>query len=155
VRGSGRVSHLRPARSSVDGVDNQTEVREFLASRRAKITPEQAGVETFGGNRRVPGRNPYDKGLTDLVGELSTRSEEFRTRWAAHNVRLHRTGIKHFHHPLVGDLELAFDAMELPAQPGLTLTAYSAEPGSPSEGGLKLLASWAATNQHLEKADTR
>jgi transcriptional regulator with XRE-family HTH domain len=105
--------------------------------------------------RTEAGRNPYDKGLTDLVGELSTRSEEFRTRWAAHNVHLHRTGIKHFHHPVVGDLELAFDAMELPAQPGLTLIAHSAKPGSPSEDGLKLLASWAATNQHLEKADIR
>ena len=82
----------------------------------------------------------------DLVGELSTRSEEFRTRWAAHNVRLHRSGTKHFHHPAVGDLHLSFDALELPGEPGLTLTAYSAEPGTPSADNLALLASWAATN---------
>ena len=96
--------------------------------------------------RTEAGRNPYDRGLTDLVGELSTRSEEFRTRWAAHNVRLHRSGTKHFHHPTVGDLQLSFDALELPGEPGLTLTAYSAEPGTTAADNLTLLASWAATN---------
>jgi transcriptional regulator with XRE-family HTH domain len=93
------------------------------------------------------GRNPFDKGLTDLIGELSTRSEEFRKRWAQHNVRLHQSGIKTFRHPAVGDLEVHYDALELPAAPGLTMMTYSAEPGSPSEDRLRLLASWAATNQ--------
>jgi hypothetical protein len=80
--------------------------------------------------RTEAGRDPYDRGLSDLVGELSTRSETFRTRWAAHNVRLHHTGVKRFHHPVVGDLSLLnFEAMPLPADPGLTLTAYSVEPG--------------------------
>ncbi|MFI0226779.1 helix-turn-helix transcriptional regulator [Streptomyces lydicus] len=97
--------------------------------------------------RTQAGRNPYDKALTDLIGELVTRSAEFRTAWAAHNVRLHHTGTKRFHHPVIGDLELSFEAMELPANPGLTLTAYSAEPHSPSHDGLKLLASWAATSE--------
>jgi transcriptional regulator with XRE-family HTH domain len=95
--------------------------------------------------RTEAGRDPYDKALTDLVGELATRSEQFRTRWAAHNVRLHHTGVKHFHHPVVGRLDLAFEAMPLPADPGLTLTAYSAEVGTPASDGLQLLASWAAT----------
>jgi transcriptional regulator with XRE-family HTH domain len=95
--------------------------------------------------RTEAGRTPYDKGLTDLVGELSTRSEEFRTRWATHNVRLHRTGVTHFRHPVVGNLELVFTAMDLPGQPGLTLKAYTAAADSPSADGLKLLASWAAT----------
>jgi hypothetical protein len=104
--------------------------------------------------RTEAGRNPYDKGLTDLVGELSTRSEEFRTRWVAHNVRLHRSGTKHFHHPAVGDLHLSFDALELPGEPGLTLTAYSAEPGTPSADNLALLASWAATNVEAAPAET-
>ena len=102
--------------------------------------------------RTEAGRNPYDKGLTDLVGELSTRSEEFRIRWAAHNVRLHRTGSKHFRHPAVGDLQLSFDALELPGEPGLTLTAYSADPDTPDADNLALLASWAAT--HIETAIT-
>jgi hypothetical protein len=95
--------------------------------------------------RTEAGRDPHNRDLTALVGELATLSDEFRTRWAAHNVRLHQRGTKVFHHPVVGRLELAFDAMDLPADPGLTLTAYTAEPGSPSEDGLRLLASWAAT----------
>ncbi|HTJ72009.1 MAG TPA: helix-turn-helix transcriptional regulator [Actinospica sp.] len=95
--------------------------------------------------RSEAGVDPHDKPLQDLVGELSTRSDVFRTRWAAHNVRFHRTGGKNFHHPVVGDLDLVYDAMELPADPGLTLIAYSAEPGSASQDALDLLASWAAT----------
>ena len=84
--------------------------------------------------RTEAGRDPYNRELTDLVGELATRSEEFRSRWAAHNVRLHRAGTKRFHHPVVGDVELAFDALELPGEPGLTLTAYTAEPGLADRG---------------------
>jgi transcriptional regulator with XRE-family HTH domain len=95
--------------------------------------------------RTEAGRDPYNKELSDLVGELSTRSDDFRIRWAAHNVRLHLTGSKHFRHPVVGDLTLHFEAMPLPADPGLTLTAYSAEPGTTSHDALRLLASWAAT----------
>jgi transcriptional regulator with XRE-family HTH domain len=95
--------------------------------------------------RTEAGRDPYDKALTDLVGELATRSEPFRTRWAAHNVRLHHTGVKHFHHPVVGPLTLGYEAMPLPADPGLTMTAYHAEPATPSQDALRLLASWAAT----------
>jgi hypothetical protein len=95
--------------------------------------------------RAEAGRNPYDKGLTDLIGELSTRSDNFRTRWAAHNVHFHQTGAKQLHHPVVGDLDLTYEAMELPSDPGLTVLVYTAEPGSPSSDALNLLASWAAT----------
>jgi transcriptional regulator with XRE-family HTH domain len=95
--------------------------------------------------RTEAGRNPYDKDLTDLVGELSTRSPEFGTSWAAHNVRLHRSGRKHFHHRAVGDLDLAFDTLDLPDQPGLTFTAYSADPDTPTADNLALLACWAAS----------
>jgi len=95
--------------------------------------------------RSEAGSNPYDRDLSDLIGELSTRSETFRTRWAAHNVRFHRTGIKHLHHAEVGDLELSYEAMELTSDPGLTFLAYTAEPGSPSADALKVLASLAAT----------
>ncbi|MFB7776015.1 helix-turn-helix domain-containing protein [Streptomyces bauhiniae] len=97
--------------------------------------------------RTEAGRDPYDRDLHDLVGELSTRSEEFRSRWAAHDVRHHGTGTKHFHHPVVGALTLAYEGLQLTADPGLTLTIYTAEPGSPSEEGLRLLASWAATEE--------
>ncbi|QYX75663.1 helix-turn-helix transcriptional regulator [Streptomyces akebiae] len=99
--------------------------------------------------RTEAGRNPHDKGLHDLVGELSTRSDGFRTRWGAHNVRHHGTGTKRFHHQAVGDLTLAYEGLEMAAEPGLTLTIYTAEPGSPSEEGLRLLASWAATPRTL------
>ena len=95
--------------------------------------------------RSYAGRNPHDKGLTDLIGELATRSEEFRSRWAKQNVRFHRTGLKHVHHPVVGDLELIYEAMELPANPGWTMFSYTAEPNSPADERLRLLASYAAT----------
>ncbi len=104
--------------------------------------------------RSEAGRNPYDRKLVELIGELSTRSEDFRTRWAAHNVRFHRTGHKNLHHPVVGDLDLNFEAMELPSQPGLTLLVYTAPQHSPTADGLTLLASWAATAERTgELAD--
>src|SRR4249920_3114105 len=92
--------------------------------------------------RAEAGRDPYDRRLSDLIGELSTRSEEVRVR--AHDVRFHRTGVKHFH-PIVGDLTLTYEALELPAEPGLTIFAYTAEPNSPSRDALNLLASWTST----------
>lgn len=95
--------------------------------------------------RAEAGRNPYDKSLTELVGELSTRSNDFRRLWASHDVRYHRTGTKIFHHPVVGTLELDYEALVLPADPGLQLNVYTAVPDSPSHDGLRLLASWAAT----------
>jgi transcriptional regulator with XRE-family HTH domain len=104
--------------------------------------------------RTEAGRDPENKDLTDLVGELATRSDAFRIRWSAHDVRLHRTGTKHFHHPVVGALELDFDAMALPADTGLTLTAYSAEPGTPSADALAVLASWAATAQLSDSTES-
>ncbi|WNM30795.1 helix-turn-helix transcriptional regulator [Streptomyces sp. Li-HN-5-11] len=97
--------------------------------------------------RTEAGRDPHDKDLHDLVGELSTRSEEFRRRWGAHDVRHHGTGTKRFHHPAVGDLTLAFEGLEMAAEPGLTLTICTAEPGSPSEEELRLLASLSATEE--------
>ncbi|KDR64533.1 helix-turn-helix transcriptional regulator [Streptomyces albidoflavus] len=97
--------------------------------------------------RTEAGRNPHDKELHDLVGELSTRSDAFRTRWGAHDVRHHGTGTKRFHHPAVGALTLAYEGLEMATEPGLTLTVYTAEPGSPSDEGLRLLASWAADRE--------
>jgi hypothetical protein len=189
-------------------VDARGDIREFLTSRRARVTPAQVGLPAYGDHRRVPGlrreevallagvsvdyyyslhvapgrpantarftfldpraedfyldwdrvadevvaivrseagRDPYDRGLTELVGELSTQSETFRTKWAAHNVRFHDTGLKRLHHPIVGDLELTYETMELSADHGLTMFAYTAEPGSSSAQNLDLLASWAAT----------
>lgn len=96
--------------------------------------------------RAEAGRDPHDKGIQDLVGELSTRSEAFRALWAAHNVRTHGTGTKRFRHPVVGELTLVFEELAITAEPGRVLLLYSAEPGSPSAERLRLLASWAASH---------
>ncbi|MFC5823513.1 transcriptional regulator [Nonomuraea insulae] len=177
-------------------IDQRAEVREFLSSRRARITPEQAGAAVGRGRAGPPvrpgprrpanttrflyldpaareffvdwdriandaaamlrleaGRNPHDEALIELVGELSTQSEIFRQRWASHDVQFHRSGQKRLRHPVVGQLDLAFESMELPSEPGLTLNVYTAAPGSPTADGLKMLASWAAT-QDLAEAQT-
>ncbi|QCR45291.1 transcriptional regulator [Curtobacterium sp. SGAir0471] len=99
--------------------------------------------------------NPCEPGLVTLVGELSTRSEEFRGWWAAHDVRVHRRGGKRIAHPIVGELQLDFEALELVADPGLTMFTYSAEPGSASERSLALLGTWAATERSERLAAVR
>ena len=108
---------------------------------------DRAARETSALLRSEAGRDPLDRELSDLVGELSTRSEEFRGYWATHDVRLHYKGEKRFNHPVVGELELSYNRIDLPADPGLMIVAYTAEPGSRSEEGLSLLASWAATDE--------
>jgi len=100
--------------------------------------------------RAEVGRDPYDRGLADLIGELSTRSDDFRVRWAAHNVRIHSTGVKLVHHPVVGDVDLAFESFPLAGDPSQSMVTYTAEPGSPSQDALSLLASWAATSGGAE-----
>jgi hypothetical protein len=119
----------------------------FLDSRSSSFYREwnRVAADVVAILRAEAGRDPYDRELSDLVGELSTRSELFRTLWAAHNVRTHDTGMKRVRHPLVGELDLSFEAMELVADPGLTMFVYTVEPGSRSEQALNLLASWAAT----------
>src|SRR5437763_3298455 len=106
---------------------------------------ERAASDVVAVLRSAAGRDPYDRDLSDLVGELSTQSDEFRTRWAAHNVRFHDTGIKDFHHPIVGEITLTYNRVELSADPGQMLMIYTAEPGSKSAEALSLLGSWAAT----------
>ena len=106
---------------------------------------ERAARDVVAVLRSAAGRDPHDRALSDLVGELSTRSELFRTHWASHNVRFHVNGIKHFHHPVVGELSVNFERLDLAADSGLTLFTYTAEPGSRHEEALRLLGSWAAT----------
>lgn len=101
--------------------------------------------------RAEAGRNPYDRRLSDLIGELSTRSEDFRVRWAAHNVRIHSTGTKRLHHPAVGDLDLSFEMFPVAGDAQQSLVTYTTEPGSPSYDALSLLASWAATTGPAER----
>jgi transcriptional regulator with XRE-family HTH domain len=99
--------------------------------------------------RLEAGRNPHDKALIELVGELSTRSELFRRRWASHDVKFHRSGQKRLRHPVVGQLDLDFESMELSSEPGLQLNVYTAAAGTPTADGLTLLASWAASQELL------
>ena len=113
---------------------------------------ERIASESVAILRSAAGRDPYNRDLSDLVGELATRSEAFRTRWATHNVRFHNTGVKHFNHPVVGELHLTYNRLDLAADPGLTLFTYTAEPGSRSDEALKLLGSWAATVDPTESA---
>ena len=119
----------------------------FLDRRSIEFYRDWDGIAhaAVGSLRAEAGRDPYDRALSDLVGELSTRSEEFRMRWAAHDVKYYRSGVQPFHHPLVGDLTLNYDALEISADPGQTIVAYTAEPDSPSQQALNLLASWTPT----------
>jgi transcriptional regulator with XRE-family HTH domain len=113
---------------------------------------DTVATDTIALLRAEVGRDPYDRQTSDLIGELSTRSEQFRVRWAAHNVRIHTTGVKRFHHPVVGDLELPFESFPLAADPSQSLLTYTAEPGSSSQDALNLLASWAATTDATDAA---
>ncbi|RBY81345.1 transcriptional regulator [Blastococcus sp. TF02-09] len=99
--------------------------------------------------RLEAGKNPGDKALIELVGELSTRSELFGRRWAQHDVKFHRSGQKRLRHPVVGELDLDFEGLELASSPGLHLNVYTAAAGTPTADALKLLASWAASHDDL------
>ncbi|MEU6751261.1 helix-turn-helix transcriptional regulator [Spirillospora sp. NPDC046719] len=107
---------------------------------------EEGAKATVAVLRAEAGREPHDRALRELVGELSTLSPEFRTMWASHDVRIHHGGVKRLDHPEVGRLELAFRSLNLPLAQGAVhdLTVYAAEPGTPSEDRLKVLASWTA-----------
>ncbi|MHA7207920.1 helix-turn-helix transcriptional regulator [Arthrobacter sp. MDT1-65] len=104
--------------------------------------------------RLEAGRNPHDPELIKLVGELSTQSELFSARWASRDVVFHRSGIKRLHHPVVGDLDLNYQSMELPGDAGLVMNVYTAPADSPTADALRLLASWAASQEQVVTADT-
>ncbi|WP_332309700.1 helix-turn-helix transcriptional regulator [Catenuloplanes japonicus] len=111
---------------------------------------EKAANDSVALLRAETGRSPRDRGLTDLIGELCTKSDDFARRWARHDVRFHHSGVKRLRHPLVGDLALPYEALDLPVDPGLRITVYSPEPGSPARQALDLLASWAGSvPEHL------
>jgi transcriptional regulator with XRE-family HTH domain len=127
----------------------------FLDPAAADFYPEweRLATELVASLRSQAGRNPYDRNLQDLIGELSTRSDEFRVRWAAHNVRFHRTGTKRLHHPVVGALDLSYETLTVDADDGLRMALYTTEAGSASQQALDLLASWAATPQPAESRE--
>ena len=132
-----------------DGRDGPPNVARFVfldpRARTFFVDWDEVADQIVAATPAQAGRDPYGRRLTELIGELSTRSEVFRVRWAAQNVRRHDTGVKRFEHPVVGALELNYDALPLPADPGLTLVTYTAPAGSRSAETLALLGSWAAT----------
>jgi transcriptional regulator with XRE-family HTH domain len=97
--------------------------------------------------RAEAGRTPYDRALTDLIGELATRGDTFRQRWAQHEVHRHRAGSKRINHPLIGELTFDYEAMDLAADEGLSLVVCHVAPGSSDADALQLLASWNAENR--------
>jgi transcriptional regulator with XRE-family HTH domain len=109
--------------------------------------------DTAASLRIQAGQTPNDRQLTDLVGELATRSDAFAARWAKHNVRLHRTATKRLHNAVVGDLELTGDALQLPGE-DLTLIVYTAAAGSPAQEKLDFLTRWAGQTPSVEDART-
>jgi hypothetical protein len=127
----------------------------FLDPRAADFYPDwnRAAADGVALLRAEAGRSPDDRELSDLIGELTTRSERFSALWATHNVRWHTTGTKLFHHPVVGDLALAYEGLELTADPGQTLITFTAEPGSPSQQALTFLASWATSPEQPTAPD--
>jgi transcriptional regulator with XRE-family HTH domain len=113
---------------------------------------ERTARDNAGALRVEAGRNPHDRELSNLVGELATRSDAFRALWASHDVHVYLNGTKRIRHPDVGELELEHEAMALPGDGGLTVCIYTARPGSPSEDGLKLLESWSAAAEDAPAA---
>ncbi len=110
---------------------------------------ERIATETVAIMRHTAGVDPHDRRLSQLVGELSMQSQEFRTRWASHDVRFHTSGTKRMIHPVVGELTLHFQRFDLAAESGLTMFTYTAEPRSRTAEGLDILASLAATPHGL------
>jgi transcriptional regulator with XRE-family HTH domain len=131
-----------------DGQERPNSARFVFLDRRARdLYPDWDSVarDVVGALRSAAGRKPDDRALTDLVGELSTRSEEFRQYWARHDVRFHVSGVKRLHHPQVGDMELRYEGLEVVFDTDLTMYAYTADPGTRSAEALALLGSLAAT----------
>jgi transcriptional regulator with XRE-family HTH domain len=131
-----------------DGQERPNAARYVFLDRRARdfyADWDRTARDIVATLRSAAGRNPDDRRLTDLVGELSTRSPEFRTLWAAHDVRFHISGVKRFHHPAVGELKLNYERLDVVWDESLTLFTYTADPGTRSAEALALLGSWAAT----------
>jgi transcriptional regulator with XRE-family HTH domain len=120
----------------------------FLDPRAKDFYADWSGIAAaaVGSLRAEAGRDPYDRFLSSLIGDLSLHSDEFRVRWAAHDVTEYRSGTQPFRHPLVGELTLDYTALDLPADPGQVIVAYTCDPDSPSHDALTLLASWAASD---------
>jgi transcriptional regulator with XRE-family HTH domain len=136
-------------------VRGQNQVRAvFLDPAMRDLFPQWDTVaqETVASLRAAAGPDLDDPRLTDLVGELSLKSPEFRRLWARHDVRARTAGTKRFVHPIVGELDLGYETFAVNGAQGQTLVAYHAEPGSPSERALALLGSVATPLEQMPDA---
>ncbi|MBT2551755.1 helix-turn-helix transcriptional regulator [Arthrobacter sp. ISL-5] len=156
--GRALFSELYAQASSTGRAGQPANFMRFLflspAARDMYIHWDDAAQQTVAMLRTEAGRASEDRALSALVGELSTRSEDFRVLWASHDVRLHSTGNRNIHHPIVGDLELNYQAMPLSPGNNLLFIAFTAQPGTPSHDNLQLLASWAATTNQAQAMGT-
>jgi transcriptional regulator with XRE-family HTH domain len=125
----------------------------FLDEAARQLWPEweKVAAEAVAGLRLEAGRHPDDPLLTELVGELTIKSTDFRRWWADHNVREKTHGTKRYHHPVVGDMTLAYEVVHFPGDADQSMCVYTVEPGSPSEEALRLLASWTASPSGEER----
>ncbi len=140
--------------ASVDGIPNTIEYTFLEPSAHTFFVGwEKAASDSVANIRFEVARYPDNEELTALIDTLNRGSAAFRALWRAHDVRNHDTGTKSIHHPIVGDLHLSFEAMELPADPGQTLLVYGAEPGSASADALRLLGSWSAEVSNIVGRD--
>jgi transcriptional regulator with XRE-family HTH domain len=114
---------------------------------------ERVARGAVGALRVEAAKNPYDRELSNFIGELSTRSDTFRVLWGAQDVHVIRDGTKRFHHPVVGDVELQYESLDVPGDVALSVAVYSPAPGSPSEDALTVLASWSVTAQLPQEAE--
>jgi len=122
----------------------------FLDEPRARdLFPEWERItaDTVAMLRIEAGRHPDDPDLTELIGQLATRSTAFRTRWATNDVRIHRAGTKTFRHPLIGEISLPYETLRIDAASSQILTVYTPQPGSPEADAIRLLTSWNADSQ--------
>lgn len=137
---------LRPVLEDPAGRGNNARFAFFSPTARIYYPDWEQGASSIVATLRSDaGRSPHDRALTGLIGELVTRSDDFRLRWAAHDVRYHRTGVKRIRHPDVGDLEFVYEGFEVPDSPGWSMYACTAAAGSPTEERVALLGSLAAT----------
>ncbi|MFE7774069.1 helix-turn-helix transcriptional regulator [Streptomyces sp. NPDC057445] len=112
------------------------------AARELYVDWQCKAVEVVSVLRLCAGCYPDDPQLSALIGELSVKSDDFRTLWAAHTVQEKGHGTKRLHHRLVGDLTLLYETLRLPDDDDLHLVTYHAEPGTASAQSLVLLAQW-------------
>ena len=129
----------------------------FLDPRSHDFYPDWDAVarDSVSSLRLLTGHDPSDRALAALVGELATRSNEFRTWWGSHTVRTHSAGIKRINHPVVGEVALTYQSLTVQATPGLSVMTYLAEPGSTSADALDLLRSWIAEPTSGKSATAR